>query len=213
MCLKGDQTAQNAETQQLGFTQQLMNLFQAQYGKQGAILDYLTKSLEPRIANPQGYTPAQLAAQRTGATDTIAQQTQNAEKAMNATAIRAGGAALPSGVSAQLESGAAVAGAEEQAQAQNQITQANANLQQQNYWNSIQALTGIPQINPLSGSSSVNQGFGNIAPLSQAVTQAQGPGIGQILGGIATGALGAAGTAFGGGSLGKIFGPPTTAQG
>src|SRR5450631_4191606 len=72
---KGDPVAKQAEQQQMNFDSQLMTIFQAQYGKQSAITDYLTKQMEPQIsAGGQGYSAQDLAAMRTSATDTISNQ-------------------------------------------------------------------------------------------------------------------------------------------
>jgi hypothetical protein len=191
MLCKGDDTAQLAEQKQLTVTDQIMNMFQAQYNDQEGILNFLKTNLQPQVTNPKGMSDADLAAARTLSTDTVAQQTKNAQIAANAAAARTGGAALPSGVSTMIEASAAEQGAQQQAQQQNQITLANQQLKEQNYLAAISGLTGVSQVNPLSASSSVNQGFSNIAPLSESVTQANGPGVGQIIGGLVGGAANA----------------------
>ena len=184
---KGDPTAQAAEQQQMQFDQQLMSLFQAQYGKQSAITDYLTKQLEPIISKGgEGMTPEALTAARTQARDTVSNEFQGAQRAINATEQRE----LPSGVNAQVGGSLMAQEAETEAGQQNQITLTNEELRQRNYWNSIAALSGNASlINPLGYSSGATSGSGAVAGLSQAVTAANGPGLGAILGGIAGGAL------------------------
>ena len=166
---KGDSTASNAEKNQNAFDKQLMTLFQAQYGKQSAITDFLTKQMEPLISKGgQGYTPAQLTAMRTGASDALSTQFQGAQRAINATEQRG----LPSGVSAQVQGSLMAQEAEQQAAAQNQITTANANLQQQNYWNSVNVLNGQAATeNPLGYASSAENSGNTIAGLSEAHTK------------------------------------------
>lgn len=188
---KGDNTAQAAEVSQGAFNQQLMNIFTNQYGKQSSIINFLTGKMQPLInAGGQGYSPAALAAQRTSATDTIATQYKNAQAGVNAAAARTGGSALPSGVSTMIESSLAPQEAEAQSQAQNAITTNNANLKNENYWNAISVLNGqSAALNPLGYSSGATAGTGAVANTSQAVTQANGPGVGQILGGIVSGGL------------------------
>jgi hypothetical protein len=179
---KGDPTAQAAEQQQMQFDQQLMQIFQAQYGKQSAITNYLTQQLEPTISKGgQGMSPEALAAERTQSTDTLANQFQGAERAVNATEARD----LPSGVNAQISGSMAAQEAEAQAAGQNQITAQNEQLRQANYWNSIAALSGnASTINPLGYSSGATSGTNAVASTSQAVTQANGPTFGSVLGSI-----------------------------
>lgn len=187
MLAKGDPTAQAAEKQQAEFDRQLMTLFQAQYGKQSAIMDFLTKRMEPIIAKGgEGMSPEALAAARTQARDTLSTEFQGATRAINATQQRG----LPSGVSAQISGSLMAQQAEEQARAQNQITMQNEQLKQVNYWNSVGALSGnANMLNPLGYASNASSGGNTVAGLSQANTAAAGPGIGAIFGSIAGGAL------------------------
>jgi hypothetical protein len=59
--------------------------------------------LESLISNPQGYTPAQMAALNSKAIDTTASQYQNALKTEQAQTAAQGGSGLPSGVHAQIK--------------------------------------------------------------------------------------------------------------
>lgn len=189
---KGDPTAKAAEQQQMQFDSQLMNIFQAQYGKQSAITEYLTKQMQPQIdKGGQGMSPQALAAARTSATDTLSNQFAGAQRAVNATEQRG----LPSGVNAQISGSMMAQEAEQQAAAQNQITSQNEQLKQQNYWNSINVLNGQAAVeNPLGYAGSATSGGNTVAGLSQANTAASGPTFGAIIGSIA----GGAGTALGG---------------
>jgi hypothetical protein len=193
---KGDPTAQAAETSQANFDNQLTSLFTAQYGKQSAITNYLTNQLEPNISKGgQGESPAALTAARTGATDTISSQYQNAQRAAGAVAAEHGGDALPSGVNAQVAGSIAAGEAGAQSEAQNTITAQNEALKQQNYWNSVGALSGNASLeNPLGYAGAASGGSNAVSGLSQAETAAQGPTLGAIIGSVA----GGAGSALGG---------------
>ncbi len=179
---KGDPTAKAAEQQQMTFDSQLMNIFQQQYGSQSQITKYLTSQLEPNIsAGGQGMSPAALAAARTQSTDTLSNQFQGAQRAINATQQRD----LPSGVNAQVSGSLMAQEAEAQSAGQNQITSQNEAIKQANYWNSINALSGnAAQINPLGYAGGATSGGNTVAGLSQANTQASGPTLGAIFGGI-----------------------------
>lgn len=212
---KGDDTAKAAENQQMQFDQQLMSIFSQQYANQSGILNYLKGQLEPSItAGGKGYSDADLAAMRTSASDTNAANFQNAEQALNNKISMASGGSKLTGVSgAALESQAGLLNAEAQQEAgsQNQITEANANLKQQNYWAAINALNGVSaQVNPLGYASGATQGSGAVAGLSNAVTNANQSQLLGALGGIAGGGLAGLGTAIGGpsgaGSFGALFG-------
>lgn len=205
---KGDSTAKAAENQQMQFDSQLMSIFNTQYASQSATLKYLQGQLQPIIsAGGKGYTDRQLASMRTGATDINSQQFQNAEAALNNKISAASGGSKLTGVSgAALESQAGLLSAEAQTEAgsQNEITQSNANLQQQNYWAAINALNGVTaQVNPLGYAGSATQGSGAVAGLSNAVTNANQSQLMGALGGIAGGALSGAGQA---GGFSKLFG-------
>lgn len=182
---KGDSTAKAAEQQQMNFDGQLMTLFQAQYGKQSAITDYLNKQLEQTISKGgQGMSPDALAAARTQSTDALSNQFQGAQRAVNATEQRG----LPSGVNAQVSGSLMAQQAEAQAGSQNQITMHNEQLKQANYWSSINALSGnAAQLNPLGYAGGATSGGNTVAGLSQANTAAAGPGLGAIFGGIVGG--------------------------
>lgn len=193
---KGDKTAEAAEKEQLGFMNQMMNIFQAQYGKQTSILDYLTKTLQPQVANPTGYQPQDLAAMRTAASDTVAQEAAHARQAA-ANAVPGGGSKLAGVAGTTLQTQAAIdaaqAGAE--TQAQTNIDLANAQLREENRRFATSVLSGAAQqYDPLAYASGTTGIGGDISNLSGAVTAANGPGVGQILGGIAGGAA----TGFGG---------------
>lgn len=189
---KGDPIAKAAEQQQLDFNKQLMSVFQTQFGKQSQVLDFLKGKMTPMIEKPTGLSAEALAATRTSSTDQFSQAYQNAQRALNAKMASSGESQLPSGVGAQLNEALLNAEAADKASAQNQITMQNEELKQSNYWGAVNALNGVAaQQNPLGYAGSATAGSGAVANLSQAVTAANGPGWGSILGG-AVGSLGSA---------------------
>lgn len=80
---KGDSIAKQSEQQTMQFQAQLMQTFNQQFAYQKGIMDQLKAAVQPMIDHPQGYTPEAMAALRTGATDTTAQQYANAQQALN----------------------------------------------------------------------------------------------------------------------------------
>jgi len=201
---KGDDVAKQQEQQQLAFNQQLSSIFQQQFAQQSAVLQFLKGKLEPLIDNPTGYDPVALSAMRTGATDAISQQYQNAQKALNNQLnSKNGGSDLPSGVDAQIQGGFQQSQAQDQANAQNTITLNDANLKNTNMWNAFNVLSGnvASQFNPLGYAGAYNQGSGTVANLSQAYTNSRQSGLLGALGGVTGSLLGAAGNAGGFGSL------------
>jgi len=200
---KGDQLAKDNEKLQLDLNRQLFSTFQFQLGKQNQITGLLTKMLSPMIQNPTGFSPEALTALRTQATDTNSQQFHDAQTALNdQLAARGGSSTLPSGVDAQLRAGLAGLGAQTESQSQANISLANENQRQTNFWNAIQSLSGNAQVlNPLGYAGGATSGGGALANLSQAYKQSQSS---QLLG-----ALGSAGGGVStgiGGALSKKFG-------
>lgn len=208
-----DPYMQQEEQETVQFDQQLMAIFQQQYATQQTQLKYLQGKMEPIInAGGQGYTPEQLASQRTQATDTNSEQFQEAQDALNNTVTQNSGGSKLSGVAGSTtEADAALLAAEAQTQAasQEQITANNANLQQQNYWNAINALNGVAaQENPLGYASASSQAGSTAAQASQANSahiQATTSPLMGALGGIIGGGIGGlfqgAGSAGGFGAL------------
>lgn len=161
-----------ATQQQMTFDQQMMQLFQKQYGNQQAILQYLDKNLQPIIQSSlkgQGMSPAALAAMRSQATDVISGEEQQAQQALNQReAQQMGGTnVLPSGVNAQLDAALLNQAAQQRSSAQLGITQYNQNLANSNLWNAINAYQGnAAQMNPLGYAGAATSGSGAIAGLS-----------------------------------------------
>jgi hypothetical protein len=202
----GDATAQGAETASSNFMNTLQQAYGQQYATQQNTLNFLNSKMTSTMNNPQGYQPGTLAAMRTSATDQIAQQFQSAKMANQNSQFSRGSENNPSGVNAQINASLTSQAAQTEAGAQNQITQQNANLQQQNYWNASNALMGVSaQYNPTGYAGSAEGAAGDVGSLSGAVTAAQGLGFGAIAGGAASGIIShwtGAGSGQGGGGGG-----------
>jgi hypothetical protein len=187
---KGDATAQAAEKQQAMFNTQLMKIFTQQFGQQQDVLKYLQGKMQPMIDNPTGFSADAEAAMRTGASEQVAGQYQNAAKALANQRAQRGDAGLPSGVDAQIDAQVGNAAAATGAQAQNDITLQNEQLKNANMWNAVNALSGVgAQFNPQSYGSLYNQGAGNVANLSQAYTSSKQSQLMGALGGVLGGGL------------------------
>lgn len=143
MCSSADPTQQALRDSQKAFTDTLQASFKTTFAANQAILGNLTSILTKAIANPQGYSPAALTALRTTATDTVAQQTSNATRAAAEYSATHGGSDLGSGVNAQIQGQVQAEGMKTLSAEQNQISIANAERQQQNYWNAISGLTNV----------------------------------------------------------------------
>jgi hypothetical protein len=203
MCSSGDQTAANAEKSSAAFQDTLTSAFKTQFGQNQDLYNFLSGSLKSQINNPQGYGDQALTAMRTGATDTIASQYQNAQKALQNRQFTAGGENLPSGVNAMQTGALAQGQASDTAGAQNNITLQDQNLKQQNYWNAISGLNGVNQGNNAGITAGNANGAGNTtAGLSQAVTSSQAAAMSPF-----NALIGAAGGALTGGiSKGGLWG-------
>jgi hypothetical protein len=207
---KGDSTAKASEQAQASFTNTLQQSFAQQFANQSNVLNFLNGKLTAQVNNPQGYTPAQMAALNTQAIQGTAQQYQNASQAANQAIAARGGNGLPSGVNAQIQGQLAqgAANTESSALMNNQIN--NANLQQQNYWNALNGLSGVAsQYNPNGFAGSANSGAGEVANLSNAYTNSNQSQLLGALGGVVGGAAGG----FFQGGFGKLLGGGGSSQG
>ena len=195
---KGDDTAKAEEASTAAFDQQLMTIFNAQYATQKSQLDYLTAKMKPMIENPVGYDPTTLASMRTGAEDTTSTEYQNAQGALqNKLSQESGGSKLigVSGAATQDTAALLASEATDKATAQENITAQDAALKNQNYWNSINVLSGNAATeNPLGYASASSNAGQTVTGLSGAVTAANQSQLLGALGGIA----GGVGSAIGG---------------
>lgn len=174
---KGSQTDQTAAHQSLSFMENLQSDFKSLFGKQQQVLSFLQGKLTQMFTNPQGFQPATMTAMQSNATNTVAQQTAQAEQAAQLSSAAHGGTGLPSGVQAQVAGDIAAAGSNQLAGEKNQIQIANGQLQNQNQWTAENALFGTAEAqNPLGYASAAGSTGGEIANLSNASTQADQSG-------------------------------------
>lgn len=165
----------------VNFGQTLMRDFQTQYGNNSQVLNFLRDSLMPIIKlGGRGFGNEALTAMRTAATDTTAQQYQNAQKALQNQQAQNGDPNLPSGVAEQQKEQLAEGGARFDANAQNQITLANEQQKENDFWNATQGLMGVAQgYNPLGYAGAANQAGQTAADIETAnakMMEAQGGG-------------------------------------
>lgn len=171
----------------------LAQMFQNQFGNNQQALDFLRGKMVNAFNHPQGYSPAALAAMRTSATDTLSNEFNHEQQALNAREFAQGGRDLPSGVNAQINAGLGAEEAAQKAGAQNQITQANEDLRQQNYWRSLGALDSITQqeYQPYTDLQAAESFAGQVPQAVNAATNANNSGFGAKLEGSIAQGLGA----------------------
>lgn len=190
MCCSGDSTAQDLEKTQAAFTSTLNSAYSTMFANQQATLAKLTAQLNQAVNNPQGFSAQDLAAMRTTTMDQTTQQFARAQVAANAKAAAEGGADLGSGVAAGISAGIQAQGAEAQAAGQEQITLANEQLKQQNYWRGISGLENLGGMENPTSIAGAEAGVANSATnAGQLVLSSEQAGWGDI-GGVISGIAG-----------------------
>jgi hypothetical protein len=199
----GDSAVKNTENAQSGFMNNLKALFNQQFSNQQGELNFLNGQMEDAINNPHGFAPAALAAANTNIIQNAAQEGANAQVAAQTAAAAHGGTGLPSGVQAQIGGQIAANTQAQESGQQAQLQIANAQQQQQNYWNAVSQGENIAQMeNPL-GYAGAETGVGsNIAGLSQAYSASReanplSQGLSAFAGSMGKGIGGALGTGIG----------------
>lgn len=184
---KGDSTASSSESTTAAFQKTLTAAFQTQFAKQAGVLNFLNGKLTGNINNPQGFNPNTLAALNSQAIEGTGSQYQNALKTEQAQAATHD-SGLPSGVDAQIKGQLAGAAAGETSSALNNIQIQNGQLQNQNYWRSVDALNGVAsEENPLGYASGATSAGGTVANLSGAVNASNQSQLLGALGGVVGG--------------------------
>ena len=143
---KGDSTDQAQMKSQAAFTSSLQQAFQTQFAKQGALMDFLNPKMEQMITNPQGFSPATLAAANSQAINQAATSGQQATVQAQNYAATHGGNALPSGVQQQIAGQIAASTQNAKTNQLNQIQIENGQLQNENMWKGVSALYGDAQL-------------------------------------------------------------------
>lgn len=173
MCSSADPTQQALRDSQAAFTNTLQSSFKTSFAANQSILANLSSTLTQAIAHPQGYTPQEMAALRTGVTDSVATGTASATRAVGAYNASHGGADLGSGVAAQIEGGIQATGMQANSQGQNQISIANAEAQRANYWSAINGLTQVGAAYNPTGYAGVETGSANATTSASQVVDAE----------------------------------------
>lgn len=117
------------------------------FGKNQGLLDTLTKSLSPTVQsgpNQYGFSPTEDAARRTQATEQFAAAGANATNSVRNSVAAQGGMNLPSGSEAAIESSLAQNEANQQANAQLNVTEQGYEAGRQNYFQSVSDLASAP---------------------------------------------------------------------
>jgi hypothetical protein len=197
LCSAGDSAVASTEASNAALTQELGKDYATTFGESQAIQAQLKGVLTNQLTNPTGLGADRVAAMRTGVTDTTAQQYEGATRAANAVSAAHGGAGLPSGVSAQVGGQIAAGAAQANSAEQGQISVADAQAKQANYWN---AISGLGQVgaayNPTATSNSAASVGSSTANLGSTLLASQQAGWQDIsgvigaVGGLATGAAG-----------------------
>jgi len=195
----------------------LQSNYAQRFAGQNDILNKLNESLSPIVEagpNQQGFSPQELASLTTTAVNNAAAANRNAQQAAgNFAAGQNNTSGLQSGVQKQIRGSIASSAANQESNALNQITQANYNQGNQNFWRAqggMSALSG--QYNPAefgSLSNNANEAaFGEADKIQQEKNAEQAAiagGIANIGIDFATGGL-ASGAKFGGGLGGFLKG-------
>jgi hypothetical protein len=212
------QQEKNLEQQEASFDQTLQQDYSQTFAQNQEILGNLNSVLQPIVnAGPsqQGYSPAELSALNTQATDLSAQAVNQETQAAAAQENAAGGGTsfLPSGVNAQLNASINSAAENNLSQEKLGITQANYAQGEQNWQTALAGEENVAgQQNPLGyagqTTSANSTAFGEANTIQQEENQEES----DIIGGVAQGALG---IATGGASLGLggLFGAAGSALG
>jgi len=170
----GDRVLRGAEGLEAYLGRVLQGNYQKLFGKQQDALDFLGGKMRELISNPTGYSPDALTAMRSGATEGTARSYAQAEQALHNNMASRGGNGLPSGVDDQLEAENANAGAAQNVQSQNDITLANENQKQQNFWNAVNGYGKVAdEENPIPYANSATGANVGVADMANAFKGSQ----------------------------------------
>ncbi len=181
MC-SGNQQIENqdlaVQKTQTAMTQTLSNSYDQAFANQQNVLAAQQARLSAQVANPQGFTPQQLA----GATTSVNENTATAAKqAMGAAAAYAaahGGADVGSGAAGQLAGEIASGATLAKSQQLSQVNQQNEELKQANYWRGIEGLNQVGSAYGQAAGTAAGSSAGVASSGSQAgeaAFQAMGP--------------------------------------
>lgn len=160
MCGASDEQKQ-VNQEQIQFMQQLSNQYSTEYAGNKAIMDNLTSSLTPIInagINQQGYSPAELTALNSQATQQAGQAYQQEAQALNENIGAQGGGNvfMPSAARTAITAGLGASAENNLSNQKLDITKSNFATGRQNYTNAVGMLAGVP--GAIEGANTNNAG-------------------------------------------------------
>lgn len=205
ICFCSGPSAQQTEVfnEQNAFYQQMTQQSATEFGEFQNVYNTLTTQLTPIFnAGPsqQGWSPAEASAVESQITGQTAQNSMQAEQAVNNQFASAGGGTqyVPQGAQQQVGEQAQLAVAGQKSSEELQATEANYQQGTQNWLNSAQLLGSASAVmNPEATNASVSNGAGsNVGTTANEITQAGNSWMG-LVGGLANSAATGAGIAVG----------------
>jgi hypothetical protein len=198
------QEQKNLEKSQASFYDELQKQHAIEFSQNQEILQTLQSTLSPIVnAGPSqtGYSPTELAALNTQATESTAAGYRNAATAeAEANAARGGGNAfLPSAAQEQIQAGLRSSATNQLSTLQNKILTDDYATGRLNFNNAVGELSGVPGAveNPLAGLTNATTGAGSAAASeANAINAASNSWMG-LLGGVASTAVGGLTGGFG----------------
>ena len=204
MC-SGNQSIENQDLQlqktQTAMAQTLSNSYGQSFANQQNVLAAQQARLSAQVANPQGYTPQQLAGATTSINENTATAAKQAIGAAGAFAAAHGGADVGSGAAGQLAGEIASGATLAKSQQLSQLNQQNQEMKQANYWRGIEGLNQVGSAYGQAAGTAAGSSAGvasSGAQAGEAAFQAMGPStLGSIMQGVGT-LAGDAATAYAG---------------
>lgn len=198
---------QELQTSQINFYNEMTSQYATEFQNNQQILGALTQSFEPILSagiNQQGFSQAELNNLNSQATTGTGQNYANASAALaRAQGAQGGGNAyVPSGEKSAQAAGLATSAAQQESGLESQIQEQDYATGRQNYLEAASILGGVAsQDNPAAFAQAATGAGSAASTTANEVAQESNSWMGLV-----SGALGASGTALGGGSLGKIIG-------
>ena len=146
MCSSGGEIAQSDEQlqqAQTAMTNTLNSDYSTSFAEQQSVLANLQAKMSYLAANPQGYTPQQLASATTSINENTATAAKQAIGAAAAYAGAHGGADTGSGAVGEIAGQIGSQAAQSKAQQLSSLSQQNQAMKQQNFWNAISGLNSV----------------------------------------------------------------------
>lgn len=201
MCGGATSQQQQISQAQDAFYNELTSIYSQEFGQAEGIFKALKASFTPILKagiGQQGFTPQEMAALNTQATEGVAQNYAAANKAVNEKMASLGGGNefLPSGATAQINADIAQSAAQQRSAEQTQITEANYAQGRQNYLTAAGVLGGLPGVlSPTTAQAGVANEAGTAAAnTANQIAQQNNSWMG-LVGGVLGGAA-QAGSAF-----------------